>query len=169
MAASGNDSAAMTASVPGPLFVVACPACGGRCAVGAGMAGAAARCPLCAAGFRVPVPSAASVQSARTPESAAALPTPVARDAAISEPAPTFEVPDHVLAPNEPVQELQFREPTAKTIGFGATTIELRRLTPAAREARRRRRNVLLLLGGGAILIAITRAMIDDRRRRGAR
>lgn len=159
----------MTAFAPGPLFVVACPACGGRCAVGAGMAGAAARCPLCAAGFRVPAPSVAAELPARPPEPAAALPASAAQDAAAPEPAPTFEVPDQLLAPDEPVQELQFREPSAKTIDFGATTIELRRLTPAERESRRRRRTVIFLLGGAVILIAITRLMLDDRRRRGSR
>jgi hypothetical protein len=46
-------------ATPPSLFVVACPACGGRSAATVAQVGAAACCPLCAAAFLVPHPASA--------------------------------------------------------------------------------------------------------------
>ena len=90
-------------------------------------------------------------------------PSPTAPAAA--QPLPSFEVPDHVLAPAAAAADLQFREPV-KTVGRGPNAIELRRLTPEEKDARRRRRNIVMLLTGGAILIAIAVVLGPGRRRR---
>jgi hypothetical protein len=153
------------------LFVVACPACAGWSTATAAMAGEAACCPQCAAAFLVPQPAAAPNQAppvhaapaivapaiVPTPGAALAAPAPVepAQPASVvAEPLPSFEIPDHGLAPQAPDAEMQFREPV-KTVGHGPNAIELRRLTPEEKEARRRRRNIIMLLTGAAILIAI--------------
>jgi hypothetical protein len=165
-----------TAALPS-LFVVACPACGGWSAATAAMAGESACCPACAAAFRVPRPAAAPTQAppvtapaaARLPEAAAApvepAPAPAPRATESADPLPTFEVPDHGLAPAAPATDLQFHEPV-KTVGRGPKAIELRRLTPEEKDARRRRRNIVMLLTGAAILIAIAVVLGTGRRRR---
>lgn len=71
----------MTGFMHGSSFVVACPACGGWIAVTAGMAGTAACCPLCAAAFQVPAPSAAVPSPAHV-----AVPEPAAPVVAASTP-----------------------------------------------------------------------------------
>jgi len=157
------------------LFVVACPACGGWSAATAAMAGASACCPQCAAAFRVPRPVATPTPAppvtatAHTPapESIAApvAPTSVPAAAESAEPPPTLAVPDDVLASAAPAADLHFREPV-KTVGRGSKAIELRRLTPAEKDARRRRRNIVMLLTGAAILIAIAVVLGAGRRPR---
>ncbi len=64
-----------------------------------------------------------------------------------------------------PTVELQFQQPV-KTVGHGANTIELRRLTDEDRRIRRGRRNVLLLLVGAAILMIVVMVLGTPRRNR---
>jgi hypothetical protein len=165
-----NDLAA-----PSALFVVACPACGGWSAATAAMVGESACCPQCAAAFRVPQPAVApspsppvqAVPAVKVPDviaPAVAAVAPPPPTAAAADPLPTFEIPDHVLAPPAPDAEMQFREPV-KTVGHGPNAIELRRLTPEEKDARRRRRNIIMLLTGAAILIAIAVVLGSGRRR----
>ncbi|MCE9632184.1 MAG: hypothetical protein K8S94_15895 [Planctomycetia bacterium] len=153
-----NDMDTTSSPAPGGLFVIACPTCFGHVAASAGMAGQPACCPLCAASFVVPVPQAAPPP----PPRARPTPQPVAIEAAATpqeEPQPT------PLEAATPPTELQFQEPV-KTVGSGANTIELRRLTDEERRIRRGRRNILLLLVGAAILMIIVMIFGTPRRKR---
>lgn len=126
-----------------PLLAVACPSCHGALAVAAGLAGGAARCPLCTGGFLVPRPEPVP----------AAMPT--AREMPV-EPAAgfaPFSAQPSAAAP-QPRGEWEFQEPV-KTIGSGDAVIELHRLTPREKAARRARRNLIMLLLGVSILMAI--------------
>lgn len=157
------------------LFAVACPACGGWCAATAAMAGESACCPQCAAAFLVPRPAATptpaspvTTTSATPPPEVVAAPiepTPAPPATESAEPLPTCAAADPALASTAPAADLHFHEPV-KTVGRGPHAIELRRLTPAEKDARRRRRNIVMLLTGGAILIAIAVAFGTGRRRR---
>lgn len=130
-----------------PLLAVACPSCHGALAVAAGLAGGAARCPLCAGGFLVPLPEPVP----------AAVPLPVPEPGEMpvdpaAESAPVSAQPP--AAALQPRGEWEFQEPV-KTIGSGDAVIELHRLTPREKAARRARRNLIMLLLGVSILMAI--------------
>jgi len=118
------------------LLAVACPSCHAALAVASDLVGAAARCPLCAKGFRVPTPDAQP-------------PLPAAPRTGLD-----AVVPDLAPAPQPADRGMQFAEPV-KTIATADGVIELRRLTPEERAARRARRNLIMLLAGVGILIAI--------------
>jgi|688.fasta_scaffold58558_2 hypothetical protein len=166
-------------ATPPSLFVVACPACGGRSAATVAQVGAAACCPLCAAAFLVPHPAAAPNQAppvhASPPADVPAVSTPAATQpapieqtpptSAAAAPQPNFESPEPVQATPAPAAEMQFRDPV-KMVGRGPNAIELRRLTPEEKDARRRRRNIVMLLTGAAILIAIAAVLGSGGRRR---
>lgn len=186
-----NDIASASRPAPGGLFVIACPTCFGHVAASAGMAGQPACCPLCAGTFVVPLPQAApppppAARPAEPPVAREAVAPPqVATRTAALEPAVTEAPPaadDSAVAPpaDDPfampalqagetapavIAELRFQEPV-KTVGRGANTIELHRLTDEARRIRRGRRNILLLLVGAAILMIIVMIFGTQRRKR---
>ena len=94
----------MTTSASHPrLFAVACPACGGRSAATAGMAGQPACCPQCAATFLVPEPPASSVP---TPATAAVALVVADVPPAAAELAPVVAAPAPITAttPAEPAR-----------------------------------------------------------------
>jgi hypothetical protein len=136
-----------------PLLAVACPACHGALAVTADLAGHAARCPLCASGFfvplRAPLPDAAPISAA------AVVPGDPAGSAS---PGGSFgDLPVALQSPPaapQPRSELEFSEPV-KMVASGGTLIELHRLTPREKSARRARRNLIMLVLGVSILMAI--------------
>ena len=131
------------------LLAVACPACHGALAVTADLAGHAARCPLCASGFFVPLPEAASIPAV------AAVPVDAVTAAAPTSSSTAFPVSFQPSpAAPQPRGELEFTEPV-KMVGSGGTLIELHRLTPREKSARRARRNLVMLVLGVSILMAI--------------
>jgi hypothetical protein len=136
-----------------PLLAVACPACHGALAVTADLAGHAARCPLCASGFfvplRAPLPDAAPISAAAVvPGDPAGFPSPSGSSS--DSPVPFEPAPE---AP-QPRSELEFTDPV-KMVASGGTLIELHRLTPREKSARRARRNLVMLVLGVSILMAI--------------
>jgi hypothetical protein len=136
-----------------PLLAVACPACHGALAVTADLAGHAARCPLCASGFFVPL-RAPPPEAAPLPAAAAVPVDPVgssAADGSFGDLPVSFQ---SAPAAPQPRGELEFTEPVTM-VGSGGTLIELHRLTPREKSVRRARRNLVMLVLGVSILMAI--------------
>jgi hypothetical protein len=132
---------------PEPLLAIACPWCHAALAVTADLCGHPSRCPLCAGCFLAPRPP---VEPAEPPPATPSAdpdspqwPTLTA-DSAVAEAA----------SASRPRGELEFVEPV-KTVGSGANTIQLHRLTPEEKAARRARRNLVLLVAGVSLLMAV--------------
>ena len=145
---------------PEGLVAVACPGCAATVAVDTGLLGAAAECPLCAAGFRLPAappPARRSVEPrSRTPAAPVSdRPTDAreygGRGAEPLRPAGVAGVGPDTGAP-----------PAARTADD--ETAALKR-TSAERAARRTRRNAAMLVVGTSILLGIVMLLGRGRQR----
>jgi len=120
--------------VPVDLLVVACPVCLGSAAAPPELAGRPVRCPLCAAGYVVPIPPAeTSVPAGRTTHEAGGfvLPDAVAGDAIRPAGDPAIRL---VVSAEEGLAQ---------------------RSKLAARDRRRSRRNLVLAVVGSLILAVL--------------
>ena len=124
----------MTTSASHPrLFAVACPACGGRSAATAGMAGQPACCPQCAATFLVPEPPASSVPTPATAAVALVVadvpPAPSDRAPVVADVRPAAAELAPVVAAPAPITATTPAEPARVT---GGERSPAERSSPAA-------------------------------------
>jgi len=130
------------------LFAVACPACRATVAVGRGLSGEEAGCPLCGQPFIVPDPGPAP-GSMSAPEPVASRPAappaqaPSAGPAAAQAPSARPAAPAAVKPPPE-----RPRQPAGRAAGARAQT--------------RSRRNLLIMLCGIGILVVLA-ALLSSR------
>jgi hypothetical protein len=154
-------------TAPEHLFAVACPMCRATVGVDRGLAGEAARCPLCQAGFLVPSPG--PVRPAERPRPPA--PTEAGgglEAAATGATAPASSVAAETAVPpidGRPVRAA-YQETLPRHVGDDAGSPPGRGRHTADERSRRRSRRTLVIMIGGITILLVLAALLGRRPRR---
>jgi hypothetical protein len=152
-------------TAPEHLFAVACPMCRATVGVDRGLAGEAARCPLCQAGFLVPSPG---------PDAPAERPRPPAPTEAggglaatgATAPAPSVAAEPAVPPIDERPVRAAHEETLPRHVGDDAGSPPDRGRRTADERSRRRSRRTLVIMIGGITILLVLAALLGRRPRR---